>query len=255
VIVGGIKSIGNVAEKVVPLMCGIYLLAALGVILANIELLPEAVGIIFAEAFTPAAGMGGLIGVFIQGVKRAAFGSEAGVGSAAIAHSAAKTDEPVREGIVALLEPFIDTIVVCFMTGMVIVISGVYADPETAALNGVELTSAAFGQTFEFFPVVLSVAVFLFAFSTMISWSYYGERCWTFLFGHTQTLSYRIIFLVFVVIGCSTSLGNVTDFSDIMILSMAFPNIIGVVLLSGKLKDALDVYWRKYKNDEFKIYT
>jgi Na+/alanine symporter len=254
VIVGGIKSIGKVAEKIVPTMCGIYLLAALGVIIMNISMLDDAIGIIVREAFTPAAGMGGLIGVFIQGVKRAAFSSEAGVGSAAIAHSAAKTDEPVREGIVALLEPFIDTIVVCFMTGMVIVISGVYADPATAGLDGVQLTSAAFGATFSWFPYVLSGAVFLFAYSTMISWSYYGERCWTFLFGPDQSMTYRFIFLVFVWLGCVASVQNVVDFSDIMILSMAFPNVLGVVLLSGKIRLALEDYWTRYKTGQFTEY-
>jgi len=254
VIIGGIKSIGKVAEKIVPLMCGIYLLASLWVILANLSMLDDAVGIIVSEAFTPRAGLGGLIGVFIIGVKRAAFSSEAGVGSAAIAHSAAKTDEPVREGIVALLEPFIDTIVVCFMTGMVIVITGVYASPEYAHLTDVSLTSAAFGKVISWFPLVLSLAIFLFAYSTMISWSYYGERCWTFLFGASSSNVYRIMFLGFVWIGCLIEPGAVTDFSDLMILSMAFPNIIGVVLLSPKILEALERYWNKYKNGEFKTY-
>jgi Na+/alanine symporter len=254
VIIGGIKSIGKVAEKIVPLMCGMYLLASLWVILANLSMLDDAVGIIVSEAFTPRAGLGGLIGVFIVGVKRAAFSSEAGVGSAAIAHSAAKTDEPIREGIVALLEPFIDTIVVCFMTGMVIVITGVYAAPEYAHLTDVSLTAAAFGKVISWFPLLLSLAVFLFAYSTMISWSYYGERCWTFLFGASSSNVYRIMFLGFVWIGCLIEPGAVTDFSDLMILAMAFPNIVGVVLLSPKILDALERYWNKYKNGEFKTY-
>lgn len=255
VIVGGIQSIGKVAEKIVPLMCGIYLMAALIVILMSLDQLPAALEIIWREAFTPQAGVGGLIGVFIQGVKRAAFSSEAGVGSAAIAHSAAKTDEPVREGIVALLEPFIDTIVVCFMTGMVIVITGAYADPANATLEGVEITAAAFGSKLSWFPAVLSIAVFMFAYSTMISWSYYGERCWTFLFGSGQSMTYRIIFLIFVWIGCVSNMQNVTDFSDLMILSMAFPNLIGAVMLSGKLMEALDDYWTRYKNNAFTVHT
>lgn len=254
VIVGGIKSIGKVAELIVPFMCGVYLLASLWVILANVELLDDALMTIWREAFTPRAGLGGMLGVFIVGVKRAAFSSEAGVGSAAIAHSAAKTDEPVREGIVALLEPFIDTIVVCFMTGMVIVITGVYVDPATAHLTDVSLTSAAFGKAISWFPYLLSGAVFLFAYSTMISWSYYGERCWTFLFGASSSNVYRIIFLGFVWIGCIIEPGAVTDFSDLMILAMAFPNIVGVVMLSPKLLDALQAYWSKYKNGEFKTY-
>ena len=254
VIVGGIKSIGKVAEKIVPIMCSIYLLAALWIILANVSMLDDALAVIWHEAFDPRAGLGGLLGVFVQGVRRAAFSSEAGVGSAAIAHSAAKTDEPVREGIVALLEPFIDTIVVCFMTGMVIVITGVYINPETSSLDGVSLTSAAFGSTISWFPYLLSVTVFMFAYSTMISWSYYGERCWTFLFGPEQSMIYRAIFLLFIVIGCVSSLENVIGFSDLMILSMAFPNIVGVVMLSGKIREALESYWSRYKNGEFKRY-
>lgn len=254
VIVGGIQSIGKVAEKIVPLMCGIYLVAGMVVILFNIEKLPSALNIIIDGAFTPVAGVGGLIGVFIQGVKRAAFSSEAGVGSAAIAHSAAKTDEPVREGIVALLEPFIDTIVVCFMTGMVIVITGAHVDPANATLEGVEVTSAAFGTVIPWFPYVLSIAVFLFAYSTMISWSYYGERCWTFLFGSGQSMTYRIIFLIFVWIGSVSNMSNVTDFSDLMILSMAFPNIVGVIMLSGKLRDALESYWSRHKAGKFRTF-
>jgi AGCS family alanine or glycine:cation symporter len=173
------------------------------------------------------------------------------VGSAAIAHSAAKTDEPIREGIVALLEPFIDTIIVCFTTGIVIVVTGVYADPATAGLDGVQLTSAAFGSVFSWFPFILSITVFLFAYSTMISWSYYGERCWTFLFGTGQSMTYRAIFLCFVWLGCVSNLSNVTDFSDLMILAMAFPNILGVVLLSGKLREALESYWTRFQNGEF----
>ena len=176
------------------------------------------------------------------------------MGSAAIAHSAARTDEPIREGIVALLEPFIDTIVVCFMTGMVIVITGVYVSPDTAHLTDVALTSAAFGSTLSWFPYVLSFAVFLFAYSTMISWSYYGERCWTFLFGTGQSMVYRIIFLGFVWIGCVIEPGAVTDFSDLMILAMAFPNMIGVFMLSPKILAALESYWDRYKNNQFKIY-
>lgn len=252
VIIGGIQSIGKVAEKIVPLMCGIYVLTGMTIVALHIQEVPAALSVIFNEAFTPQAGVGGLLGAFIQGVKRAAFSSEAGVGSAAIAHSAAKTDEPVREGIVALLEPFIDTIIVCFTTGIVIVLTGVYADPTTAGLDGVQLTSAAFGSVFSWFPTVLSFSVFLFAYSTMISWSYYGERCWTFLFGTGQSMTYRAIFLCFVWLGCVSNLSNVTDFSDLMILAMAFPNILGVCLLSGKLREELERYWRRLQDGEFK---
>ncbi|MBA2661826.1 MAG: alanine:cation symporter family protein [Bradymonadaceae bacterium] len=251
VIIGGIKSIGNVASKIVPAMCIMYVLAALWILVVNFTLIPQAIWVIVSEAFQPAAGLGGMVGVFIQGVRRAAFSNEAGVGSAAIAHSAAKTNEPVREGLVALLEPFIDTLIVCFMTGIVVVITGVYADPATAGLQGVELTSAAFETVIWWFPYILSLAVVLFAFSTMISWSYYGERCWTFLFGADQSMTYRAIFLFFVWLGAVSSLSNVLDFSDLMILSMAFPNILGVIMLSKKVSAALNSYWARHRAGEF----
>jgi AGCS family alanine or glycine:cation symporter len=254
VIIGGIKSIAKVAEKIVPAMCIMYVVTGILVVILNWDMLPEAVGVIFNQAFSLEAGFGGLMGVIATGVTRAAFSSEAGIGSAAIAHSAAKTGEPVREGIVALLEPFIDTIVVCFITGIVIVISGAYNDPTAIGMEGVQLTSRAFGEEFGWFPYVLSGAVFLFAYSTMISWSYYGERCWTELFGAEQSMVYRIIFLMFIVLGCVSSLNNVLTFSDFMILSMAFPNIIGLVILSNKVAGKLKDYWTSYKNDEFEIY-
>ncbi|MCB9795481.1 MAG: alanine:cation symporter family protein [Alphaproteobacteria bacterium] len=259
VIIGGIKSIGKAAGVIVPVMCGIYVLAALFILLANAAHIPDAFATIVGQAFTPEAGYGGVIGVLVQGFRRAAFSNEAGVGSASIAHSAASTDEPVREGIVALLEPFIDTIVVCTMTGLVVVITGAYTQ-DTG--DGVLMTSAAFGSVISWFPIVLSVAVVLFAFSTMISWSYYGERCWHYLFDsyvpveHHDALSlaYKLVFLVFVVFGSVFKLGNVLDFSDLMILGMAFPNIFGAVLLSGKVKAALDDYWGRFKSGEMKSY-
>ena len=254
VIIGGIKSIAKVAEKIVPAMCVMYVVTGIAVVILNIDMLGEAVMVIFNSAFSLEAGLGALMGVIATGVTRAAFSSEAGIGSAAIAHSAAKTGEPVREGIVALLEPFIDTIVVCFITGIVIVISGAYNDPTAIGMEGVQLTARAFGEEFGWFPYVLSGAVFLFAYSTMISWSYYGERCWTELFGAEQSMVYRIIFLFFIVLGCISSLNNVLTFSDFMILSMAFPNIIGLVILSNKVAGKLKDYWTSYKNDEFEVY-
>jgi len=253
VIVGGIKRIGRVADKVVPAMCVFYVLTGMLILLIHFNDIPMAFGEIVGQAFSPDALYGGFLGVLIIGVQRAAFSNEAGVGSAAIAHSAAKTKYPVREGLVALLEPFIDTIVICSMTGMVIVITGVYADPMTAGLSGVKLTTAAFEESLSSYAgILLSVSVVLFAFSTMISWSYYGERCWSYLFGRDQTQPYRYIFCFFVWLGCVTSLENVIDFSDLMILSMAFPNIIGCVLLSGKVRKALDEYWQMYKKGELK---
>ncbi len=249
VIIGGIRSIGKAAGAIVPIMCGVYVAAALFILVTNASAVPDAFGTIFSEAFSPEAGRGGLIGVLIQGFKRAAFSNEAGIGSASIAHSAAATEEPVREGIVALLEPFIDTIIVCTMTGLVVVITGAYANPAAGA--GVEMTSWAFRQSMDWFPIVLSFAVVMFAFSTMISWSYYGERCWTYLFGEGTSRIYQAIFLVCVVIGSSISLGSVLDFSDLMILGMAFPNILGLFLLSKKVRGALDDYWGRFKAGEF----
>ncbi len=251
VIIGGIKRIGSVASKIVPAMVVIYVSAALYILISHYTMIPDAVRIIVSEAFNPQAGLGGLVGVLIVGITRAAFSSEAGIGSAAIAHSAAKTKEPVREGFVALLEPAIDTLIVCFMTGCVIVITGVYADPAMAGLDDIALTSAAFGTVIWWFPYILSIAVILFAFSTMISWSYYGERCWAFLFGVKESMTYRYIFLFFIFLGAITSIDNVLDFSDLMLLSMAFPNIIGVVLLAPKIKAALESYWDRLHAGEF----
>jgi len=194
--------------------------------------------------------------VMVIGIKRAAFSNEAGIGSAAIAHAAAKTEEPIREGIVASLGPFIDTVVICTMTGLVIVITGAYdtGNPEYAQLiadeSGAALTSLAFGSAVSWFPWILCLAIFLFAYSTMISWSYYGERCWTHLFGPRASLAYKLLFLVFIMLGSVVTATNVKDFADLMILSMAFPNILGVALLSGKIRRALDDYWRRYKSGE-----
>ncbi len=247
VIVGGIRRIGRVAGFIVPVMCGIYLLAGLFIIITNFDQVGPAIGKIIGGAFSPQAGLGGALGVLVTGFRRAAFSNEAGVGSASIAHSAAATDEPVREGIVALLEPFIDTILVCTMTGLVVVITGAY---EGGGEEGVLMTSKAFATVLPWFPKVLSLAVFLFAFSTMISWSYYGERCWTFLFGAQFSIVYKVLFLAFAVFGSVLKLGNVLDFSDLMILGMAFPNILGALLLSGKVSTALKSYWSRYKSGE-----
>ncbi|MBC8328695.1 MAG: alanine:cation symporter family protein [Planctomycetes bacterium] len=261
VIIGGIKRIAQTAEKIVPAMCLIYVAACLYVLFKFSAQIPAAFGSIIDGAFNPSAAYGGFIGVLVQGFKRAAFSNEAGVGSAAIAHSAARTEFPVREGIVALLEPFIDTIVVCTMTGLVIVITGVYdtaAHPELLHYvtdnDGAGLTSQAFGQTLSWFPYVLSVAVALFAFSTMISWSYYGERCWAWLFGDRSSMIYRVLFLVFVFLGSIITSKNVLDFGDLMILTMAFPNVLGVLFLSGGVKRDLNVYLSKLKNGEFTVY-
>ncbi|HSG71193.1 MAG TPA: amino acid carrier protein, partial [Planctomycetaceae bacterium] len=257
VIIGGIRRIATIAEKIVPLMCGVYVVACLFILFKNAALVPAAMNTIFTEAFTPSAAYGGLIGVLVQGFKRAAFSNEAGVGSAAIAHSAAKTRYPVREGIVALLEPFIDTIVVCTMTALVIVITGAYSNPEYSVMiaknQGAALTSQAMDQQINGFKYILSGAVVLFAYSTMISWSYYGERCWTYLFGDRSSMIYRVLFIVMVFLGSIVSSTNVLDLSDLMILGMAFPNILGILFLTGDVKRDLDDYWSRYKKGEFEV--
>jgi AGCS family alanine or glycine:cation symporter len=249
VILGGIKSIAKVTEKIVPFMAGIYVLAALVIIFMNIGNIGDAFSKIINGAFDPSAMLGGFVGVMIQGVRRAAFSNEAGVGSAAIAHSAAKTKHAVSEGFVALLEPFIDTVVVCTLTALVLIFTGYDND---GGLGGAQLTSQAFGSVISWFPYVLVVAIFLFAFSTMISWSYYGLRAWTFLFGRSKIteITYKLLFLGFIVVGSSVSLGSVLDFSDMMILAMAFPNIIGLLLLSGEVSSELKDYWAKIKSGE-----
>jgi AGCS family alanine or glycine:cation symporter len=260
VIIGGIRSIARVAEKIVPTMCGVYVLSCLAILLMNAGLIPDAISSILAGAFSNDALYGGFIGVLVMGFKRAAFSNEAGVGSAAIAHAAAKTEYPVREGIVALLGPFIDTVVICTMTALVIVITGAYNNPDPlfeaarSSNQGATLTSLAMDSQITGFRYVLAVAVTLFAYSTMISWSYYGERCWAYIFGDGSSMVYRVIFLGFVFLGSIVSATNVLDFGDLMILGMAFPNVIGVVFLSGEVAADLKVYWQKYTNGEFVEY-
>jgi AGCS family alanine or glycine:cation symporter len=256
VILGGIKRIAATAEKIVPLMCGLYVAACLFILIMNAGAIPAAFGRIFSEAFTPAAGLGGFVGVLVTGIRRAVFSNEAGVGSASIAHSAAKTEYPVREGIVALLEPFIDTIVVCTMTGLVIVITGAFENPDNfdviASSEGAALTARAMGGEISWFPWVLTIAVVLFAYSTMISWSYYGERCFVYLFGDRASTTYKIIYVVFVFLGSIITASNILNFGDLMILSMGFPNILGLVLLSGTVKLRLDDYMAKLRSGEMK---
>ena len=248
VIIGGIRSIANVTGKVVPLMATLYILAALTVIFMNIQNIGPAFAAIFKGAFTPGALKGGIIGVLVVGFQRAAFSNEAGVGSAAIAHSTAKTNNPPSEGFVALLEPFIDTVVVCTLTALVLIFTGMH---EVEGMAGAQLTSDAFGSQISWFPYILGIAVFLFAFSTMISWSYYGMRAWTYLFGKSKRseMVYKMLFLVFVVVGSSVSLGAVLDFSDMMILAMSFPNIIGLYIMSGEVRSDLDQYLKKLKGN------
>lgn len=249
VIIGGIRSIAKVTSKVVPFMASIYIIACIIVISVNIENILPAFNAIIDGAFSPSALKGGVIGVLILGFQRAAFSNEAGIGSAAIAHSVAKTHNPPSEGFVSLLEPFIDTVVVCTLTALVLIFTGKH---EVVGMAGAQLTSDAFGSVISWFPYILTGAIFLFAFSTMISWSYYGMRAWTYLFGKSRRteMTYKIIFLFFVVIGASISLGAVLDFSDMMILAMAFPNIIGLYLMSGEVRQDLRDYMRRLKAGE-----
>ena len=251
VIIGGIKSIAKVTEKIVPFMAVLYVAAALVILVVNFSAIGNAFAMIFKGAFAPSAAFGGFIGVIIQGFRRAAFSNEAGVGSASIAHSATKTNEPVSEGIVSLLEPFIDTVVICTMTALVIIVTGMSGVQD---VEGAQLTSQAFESVISWFPYVLVIAIFLFAFSTMISWSYYGLKSWTYLFGSSKKseLVYKLIFLIFIIIGSSVKLGAVLDFSDMMILAMAFPNILGLLILSGEVKIDLKEYLNKVKNGMIK---
>jgi AGCS family alanine or glycine:cation symporter len=255
VIIGGIKRIASVTEKLVPLMAIIYIIASLIIIGAHFSEVPAAIGQIFAGAFTPTAAVGGIVGVIIQGFRRAAFSNEAGAGSAAIAHSAVRTKYPASEGIVALLEPFIDTVVICTMTAIVIVLfnmdgyfqyGGIGGNVMIGdqAVNGVDLTARAYNDVLPGFNAVLTVAIVLFAFSTMISWSYYGLQAWKYLFGRSTAsdLTFKIIFCVFVVIGSAASLQSVIDFSDAMIFAMVFPNMIGLFFLFPKVKEELTRY-------------
>ncbi len=255
VILGGIRRIAATAEKLVPAMCLIYVATATTILVIHADKIGWAFQKIFSEAFEMQSAFGGLLGVMVVGIRRAAFSNEAGTGSAAIAHSAAKTNYPVREGMVAMLGPFIDTVVICTMTGLVIVITEAYSNPEYAGLitdnQGAQLTSRAFGGVVSWFPQVLAMAAMLFAYSTMISWSYYGERCFTHLFGQRFSMLYRVLFLVSVFLGSIISATNILDFSDLMILAMAFPNIFGLLLLSGKVRRALNEYWADYQEGKY----
>jgi len=263
IIIGGIKRIAQVTEKVVPFMAVLYLLACLYILGANFSLIDDAVSLIFREAFNPTAiGVGGVIGVLLVGFKRAAFSNEAGAGSASIAHSAVKTKYSASEGLVALLEPFIDTVVICTMTALVIIIFNFGGDASGAtifqyggdgagavmidgvAYEGAGITSKAFAQYIPYSNIFLTVAVVLFAVSTMISWSYYGLQSWKFLFGRGKAadMAYKLLFLLFVIIGASASMNSIWAFSDAMIFAMVFPNMVGLYFLFPVVKKQLKRY-------------
>ena len=262
IIIGGIKRIASVTEKIVPFMALMYVFACLFIILSNITYVDDAFGMIFSQAFDPSAGVGGIIGVLITGFRRAAFSNEAGAGSASIAHSAVKTNFSASEGLVALLEPFIDTVVICTMTALVIIIFNGdntvfnYGGEEgIVIINGLEvegaaITAAAFSKYISFSGPFLTLAVVLFAISTMISWSYYGLQSWMYLFGKSKIsdLIYKLIFLMFIVIGAAADMSSVWGFSDAMILALVFPNMLGLLILYPKVKQELSKYLNAIKS-------
>jgi len=262
VIVGGIRSIGRVTGKIVPFMAGLYLGTALIIIIMNIGEIGSVFKLIVTSAFDAPAIKGGFIGVLITGFRRGAFSNEAGLGSSAIAHAPAKTDEPVNEGIVALMEPFIDTIIICTMTSLVLIFTGFHQNPE--GLEGTQLTSAAFGSVFPWFPYLLVLAILLFAFSTMISWSYYGIKGFDFLLGKrfekfpgrkaVIIRIFTILLLLCVVIGASSTLTSVITFIDMVMITLAIPNVIGLIILGPEIKRDLKSYMKRFRAGEIKRY-
>jgi AGCS family alanine or glycine:cation symporter len=256
VIIGGIKRIAHVAEAIVPFMVIFYLGMVFWVLGTYFTAIPEAFALILREAFHPEAVAGGVFGAMIQGFQRAVFSNEAGLGSAGIAHAPARVKYPIRQGLVSLYEPFIDTVVVCTMTALVVILTGVYAggtealDAAIAAKQGAVITSTAFGMVVSWFPTILGFAIFMFAFSTMISWSYYGERAWVYIFGINSSIVFKLIFLLFIVIATIVDTGLMVDFSSILFLALAIPNIFGLMIMSGDVRDMLSQYLQKLKSGE-----
>ena len=262
IIIGGIKRIASVTEKIVPLMALMYILACLYIITSNISFVDDALGMIISQAFSPQAGLGGLLGVLVTGFRRAAFSNEAGAGSASIAHSAVKTRFAASEGLVALLEPFIDTVVICTMTALVIIIFngdntifeyggvGGVVMIDGAPAEGAGITAAAFSEYISFSGPFLTTAVVLFAISTMISWSYYGLQSWMYIFGKSKIseMTYKVLFLVFIVIGAAGDMSSVWAFSDAMILALVFPNMIGLLFLFPRVREELNNYLKAISN-------
>jgi len=262
VILGGIKRIGAATSKIIPFMCGLYVLASIVIIAMNAARIPETFALIFKYAFSSNAIFGGTLGVIVTGTTRAAFSNEAGLGSAAIVHAAAKTNEPVREGVVAMLGPFIDTVIICNMTALVVIVSGAWNDPSIPSSAGIALTTAAFKSALPWFHYILTASIALFAYSTMISWCYYGERGWIYFIdnvlgegkGYKSVIGFRLIFLLFIMVGALNPLKDVLDFSDVMILSMAFPNIIASVILAPKVSKIVQDYVSRFKSGTMKTY-
>ena len=252
VIIGGIRKIAHVTEILVPFMGLLYVGAALMVLMFHYQDIPWALASIFNGAFSPEGVAGGFLGVLILGVRRATFSNEAGLGSAAIAHAAAKTKEPVAEGLVALLEPFVDTVIVCTMTALVIIITGKAATAQVG--DGITLTSAAFATVFSWFPYVLAVAAILFAFSTSITWFYYGERSFVYLSHNSKKIQtvYKVAFLGALVVGSAMQLTSVFGFADSMLLAMAVPNMIGLYIMAPEVKQMLNSYLARVKSGAIK---
>lgn len=252
VIIGGIKRIAKVTDKLVPLMAVLYIGACLVVIFANYAAIPGAFIAIFEGAFSPEGVAGGVVGVMLVGFRRAAFSNEAGIGSAPIAHASVRTGEPLTEGLVALWEPFIDTIVICTMTALTIVVSGVYLDGNGA--NGVALTSSAFATVMPWFPEVLAVVVLLFAYSTMIAYAYYGTKAATYLFGEKRSvdIGYKIFYLSMTVVGVTLNFAQLVDFADAIYFLMAVPNVIGLYMLAPVVKREMISYFARLKSGEIR---
>ena len=256
VIIGGIKRIAHVAEKIVPIMVIFYLIMVFWVLGTYFTAIPDAFALIFKEAFSASAIAGGIFGAMAQGFQRAVFSNEAGLGSAGIAHSASRVKYPIRQGLVSLYEPFVDTIVVCTMTALVVILTGSYLggtevlDTAIAAKQGSIITSTAFGSVVSWFPTILGFAIFMFAFSTMISWAYYGERAWVYLFGSKSSIIYKLTFLAFIVIATVADTKTMVDFSSTLFLALAIPNLFGLIVMSGDVKRMLKEYINKLKSGE-----
>ncbi len=256
VIIGGIKSIARVTEKVVPFMALFYCIFAAIVILMNLPFIPAAISNIFHGAFTGEGVAGGVLGALIIGFQRAVFSNEAGIGSASIAHAAVKTDEPITEGMVSLLEPFIDTIIICTLTALVIGTSAA-ANPEFAeGAKGIVMTSKAFEAQISWFPIPLAIAAMLFAFSTMIAWAYYGLKGWTYLFGHNAIgdKAYMLAFCFFIVVGAMLNMDAIIDISDALVFLICVPNILGLYFLAPIVKEEMESYLSRLKSGEIKKY-
>lgn len=252
VIIGGIKKITHVTEFLVPIMAITYVTASLFIIFSNFTEIPAAFGQIIQGAFSSEAGIGGIIGALIQGLRRASFSNEAGLGSASIAHAAAKTREPVAEGLVALLEPFIDTVVICTITALVIIITGSHTGAGDA--SGIEITSLAFASFADWFPYILTVAVILFAFSTSITWFYYGQRSFLYLVGNKPKadLAFKVSYLLVLLIGSAMALAPVMDVADALLFAMGFPNVVGLFIMRHEVRDMLVSYFERIRSGEIK---